>query len=87
MQSAEENLCQVEHIDDNISGSSSRLFPTRSRVPTFNSCTKCVGIPGIKKPINPVPTQFPGYGCMDSFTAGRGFDSQATWAIDVFGLF
>ena len=36
---------------------------------------------------HPIATRFPGHGCMDDFTNERGFDSQATWAIDVLGIF
>ena len=35
----------------------------------------------------PIATEFPVHGCMDEFTTERGFDSKATWVIDVLGLF
>ena len=31
--------------------------------------------------------QFPEQGCQDDLTTERSFDSQATWVIDVLGLF
>ena len=34
-----------------------------------------------------IATQFPGHGCMDDLTSDRSFDSQATYVIDVLGLF
>ena len=35
----------------------------------------------------PIATQFPGHGCMEDLTNKRNFDLQATWAIDMLGLF
>ena len=35
----------------------------------------------------PIGTQFPGQGCMDDLTTERSVSSQATWVIDVLGLF
>ena len=34
-----------------------------------------------------IATQFPGHGSMDDLTTKRSFHSQATWAVDVLGLF
>ena len=34
-----------------------------------------------------IATQFPDHGCMDDLTTERSFVSQATWVIDVLGLF
>ena len=45
-----------------------------STVPTFNSCTKCVGSPGTTARL--IATQFPRHGCMDNLTTERGIDSQ-----------
>ena len=55
-------------------------------VPTFNLCTKCVGISGIIHAC-PFATQFPGHGCIDDLTTESKFDSQATWIIVMLGLF
>ena len=59
-----------------------------STVPTFNSCTKCVGSLGIiyDHP-RPFATQFPGHGCMSDLTTERSFDSQGRGVIDVLGLY
>ena len=35
----------------------------------------------------PIDTQFPGHGSIDDLTTERSFNSQATWVIDVLGLF
>ena len=35
----------------------------------------------------PIANQFPGHGCMDIIATERRFDSQATWVIDMLGLF
>ena len=35
----------------------------------------------------PIAIQFYMHGCMDNLKTERGFDSQATWVIDVLGLF
>ena len=35
----------------------------------------------------PIATQIPGHGCMDDLTNECSFDPQATWVIDVLGLF
>ena len=51
-------------------------------VPTFNSCTKCVGSPGIIH--DRMPQLSPGSPCMDDLTTERSIDSQATRVIDVF---
>ena len=56
-------------------------------VSTFNFCTKCVGSPCRQHGTSPIAIQFPGNGCMDDLTTERSFESQATWTIDVFGLF
>ena len=56
-------------------------------VPTFNSCTKCVGSPGIIYDRTPDRHQFPGHECMDDLTTERSFDSLATWAIYMFVIF
>ena len=53
------------------------------QVPTFNSCTKCVGNPGICTAAYPIATQFPGHGCINDLTTECIFDSQDTWVIDV----
>ena len=34
-----------------------------------------------------ITTQFAGHGCMDDLTTERSVDLQATWAIDLPGLF
>ena len=57
-----------------------------STVPTYNLCTKCVGMPGIIHDRMPDCHQFPGHRCMDDLTAECSFDSQASWVIDVLGL-
>ena len=38
-------------------------------MPTFNSCTKYVGSPGII--YDRLPPRFPGHGCMDDLTTER----------------
>ena len=35
----------------------------------------------------PIATQFPGQGCIDDLETERSFDLEATWVIDVLGLF
>ena len=55
-------------------------------VPTFNSCTKFAGSPGIIHAACPIATQFTGYGCMDDLTTERSFGSQALCVINVFGV-
>ena len=35
----------------------------------------------------PIATQFPGHGCMNDLSTECSIDSQATWVIDVLGLF
>ena len=37
--------------------------------------------------VRPIATKFPGHGCMDDLTTERSFGSQATWVIDVLGVF
>ena len=54
-------------------------------VPTFNSCTKCRGQPGHNT--RPRARSFMRNGCMDDLTTERGFDSQATWVINVLSLY
>ena len=56
-------------------------------VPTFNSCTKCMGSPGIINDRTSDCHQSPGHGCIDDLTTERSFDSQATWVIDMLDLF
>ena len=56
-------------------------------VPIFNSCTKCAGGQGIIKDLTLDSKQFPGYGCKDDLTTERNFDSQASWVINMVGLF
>ena len=57
-------------------------------VPTFDSCTKCVGSPGIKHTTAcPIAIQFLGHGCMDDLTTERKVDLQAQWVIYLLGLF
>ena len=57
-------------------------------VPTFNSCTKCVGSPGIKYDRMPCClAQFHRHGCIDDLTNERSFYSQSDLVIDVLGLF
>ena len=59
-------------------------------VPTFNSCIKCVGMPGIiydcTPDCHPVSWAWMRPHVPDLTTA-RSFDSQATCAIGVLGLF
>ena len=56
---------------------------TRGAVPTFNSCTKCLGIPGIIHDRTPGCHQFPERGCVDDLANEWSFCLQATWPIDV----
>ena len=49
---------------------------TSRTVPTFNSCTKCVGKPGHSA--RPIATQFPGHECIDDLTIENNFFSQAS---------
>ena len=56
------------------------------RVPTFNSCTKCVGSLDIKHDRTPDCHTVSSHGCMDDLTSERSFNSQATGVIDVLGL-
>ena len=35
---------------------------------------------------HPIATHFPGHECTDDLTTERGFDTQATWVIDVLGF-
>ena len=61
--------------------------PLKGTVSAFNFCTKCLGIPGIMHDCTP--------NCHPVFWAWMrphvpdfaSFDSNATWVIDVFGLF
>ena len=48
-------------------------------MPTFKFSTKCLGSPGIRHDHTP--------DCIDDLTTERSFSSQATWVIDVLGLF
>ena len=50
-------------------------------MPTFDSCTKCVGSPGI---INARTLDC--FQSIDDLATERSFDSQATWVIDVLRL-
>ena len=50
-------------------------------VPTFNSCTKCSGSPGILHDRTPDCHTFSRYGCIDDIITERSFDSQTTWTI------
>ena len=53
-------------------------------VPTFNSCTKCVGSPGMIHDRTPdCYHELPKHGCMDDLTIERSFVMEATWVIDV----
>ena len=56
-------------------------------MPTFNSCTKCLGSPGIINDLKPDCHPVCGHGCMDDVTTERSFDSLATCVIDVLGVF
>ena len=56
-------------------------------VPTFNSCTECVGSPGMIHDCRLDFTQCPGHKYMVDLTTERNFDSQATCVIDVLGLY
>ena len=56
-------------------------------VPTFNSCTKCVSSTGIIYDSTSDCLPFPGHNCMDELKTEHTFDSQATWVINVLGLF
>ena len=56
-------------------------------VPTFNSCTKCMGSLGIAHDCTPYCHPFPGHGCIDELKIECSFGSQATQLIDVLGLF
>ena len=51
---------------------------------TYSAGTKCLGIIHDR---TPACHQFPGHGCTDGLTTERDLDSQATLAIDVFGLY
>ena len=53
-------------------------------MPTFNSCTECVGSPGITHNCTRL---FPRHECIDDLGTDGSFDSQVMWAIDVLGLF
>ena len=53
--------------------------------PTFDSCTKHLGIPVIIH--DQISTQFTGHGYMDDLTTDCSFDLQATCVILVLGLF
>ena len=53
-------------------------------VPTFNSCTKCLGTIHDCKP---ACHQFHWHRCKDRLKIERDFDSQTTWVIDVLGLY
>ena len=37
--------------------------------------------------MRPIVTQFPGLGCMDDLKTKRRVDKEATWVIDMLGLF
>ena len=56
-------------------------------VQTFNSCTKCVGSPGMihdrMSDCHPVSWSI---GCMDYLTTESSFDSHNMWVIGVLGL-
>ena len=60
-----------------------------STVLTFNSCTKCVGSPGIIHDYTPDCQPVSGARMHDGLhnTTERSFDSHATWSIDVLVLF
>ena len=53
----------------------------------FNSCTKCLGSPGIIQDRTPICHPFSGHGRMYDLTTARNTDSHATWVIGVLGLF
>ena len=61
--------------------------PNIYKVPIFDSCTRCLGSPGIITTAYPVATQHPGNRCMDDLTTERNFHLKATWVIDVLALF
>ena len=46
-----------------------------------------MGSPGKIHDSMPVATQLPWHVCMDDLTTERSFDLQATWVINVLGLF
>ena len=53
-------------------------------VPTSNSCTKCMGSPGMIHDRTPdCHPKFPEHGCMDDFTTESSVGVQATWVIIV----
>ena len=39
------------------------------------------------RPHGQLPPSFLEHGCLDDLTTERNFDSQATWVIDMFGIF
>ena len=51
-------------------------------VPTFTSCTKCVGSLDIIHNHTPIVTQIPGHGCMDDLRTDRSYD----WVNGVIGV-
>ena len=64
------------------------LYLIASPVPRFNSCTHYVGAVRAEYTTGrPIAIQFPGNGCMDDLTTESSFHSQATWVINVLGLF
>ena len=59
----------------------------KGTVPTFNSCTKCVGSAGKIHDHTPDCQPVSWVGMHDDLATERRFDSQATWVIDMLGLF
>ena len=56
-------------------------------MPTFTSCTKFLGSPGIITTVRIIALEFPGHECIYDLTTERVFGSKATWVIDVLGLY
>ena len=54
-------------------------------MPAFNSCTKCVGILGIKHD-RTSNCHLVSWAHVPDLTTYRTFDCQATWIIDMFGI-
>ena len=61
---------------------------SQSTMQTFNSCTKCVGSPGITHDRTPrLPRNSLGMDAWMTHKTEGIFDSQTTWVTDVLGIF
>ena len=74
----------MQKLEVHLIRRSASYWSASSTVPAFNSCTKYQGIIHDR---TPACHQCHGHGCTDSLTTERDFDSQASLAIDVFGLY